>query len=97
MKFEPLGKKIYLILDPVEEAKSKGGVYLPEMHVEHLRFGTVMGVGDRVEEKLEVGDRVLVGFQVGTVLYSPTILKSGLQDTHRIVIESEIWFKVIEE
>lgn len=96
MHYKPLGNKLYIILEPVKENVSTGGIALPDNHSEMLRIATIKGIGDRVEGDLKVGDKVLVSYHVGTVLDSPIILKSGIGDTHRIVTSSEIWFKAEE-
>jgi co-chaperonin GroES (HSP10) len=95
VKLKPLGKKIYIILDPVEETKTEGGIIVPDKNVQLVRLATVVAIGDEVT-KVAVGDKVLVGFHVGTVLENPILFESSAKDTHRVVTESEIWF-LLEE
>lgn len=101
MKIIPYGKNIYVILDKVEEKTTEGGILLPDMHSEETREGTIIAVGDRVnaerkkEEKLiEVGQRILVQFYAGVSIHSVT--KNILDDTHRLITESNV-MALIEE
>lgn len=95
MKINAIGKKVYIILNKVGEAKTEGGIILAEKNSQLVRVGVVQSVGEEVEY-VKAGDKVLVGFHVGTVLDSPVLFESGVGDTHRILTESEIMAVVTE-
>lgn len=95
MDIQPIGRHLYVILDPVKETETESGIILPDKNSQLARLGTVQGVGEDVKY-ISKGDRVLVGFHVGSVLDSPILFDAGIGDTHRILTESEIWAKITE-
>jgi len=92
MNFIPLGDRVYLKLDAVEEKKI-GSIFMPDKHSEPVRIGTVLAIGPDVKT-FSVGDRVLVSYMAGLVI-NPAI--DGFMpedDTHRVMCEGEIPMKV---
>ena len=68
MKFRPLHDRVLIkVLD--SEAKTAGGIIIPDTAKEKPQEGTVVAVGQGTDEKpvtLKVGDRVLYGKYSGT-------------------------------
>jgi len=93
MTIKPLGDRVLLQLDPVEEKKIQS-IILPGRHSEPVRLATVMAVGPEVTKFIE-GDRVLISYMAGLVIDNPELNdSSSLWDTRRIVCEGEIPAKV---
>src|SRR6201996_7842214 len=73
MGFRPLGDRV-LIKRVEEEAKTKGGIIIPDTAKEKTQEGEVMAVGPgarddsgkRVDMELKAGDRILFGKWSGT-------------------------------
>jgi chaperonin GroES len=66
MKYRPLGARVLIAINNVEEVSS-GGIILPDVAKEEKAEGVVMGIGAEVNE-LEVGDRVIFGKYSGDEL-----------------------------
>ena len=63
MNIKPIGERV-LLKPKKEEAKTKGGIYIPESAKENKKEGEVLAVGtlkDGKEIPLKKGDRVLYG------------------------------------
>jgi chaperonin GroES len=73
MAFRPLGDRV-LVKRVEEEAKTKGGIIIPDTAKEKPQEGQVISVGPgarddqgkRVEMELKAGDRILFGKWSGT-------------------------------
>jgi chaperonin GroES len=73
MAFRPLGDRV-LVKRVEEEAKTKGGIIIPDTAKEKPQEGEVISVGPgardeqgkRVEMELKAGDRILFGKWSGT-------------------------------
>jgi len=73
MAFRPLGDRV-LVKRVEEEAKSKGGIIIPDTAKEKPQEGQVLAVGPgardesgkRIEADVKVGDRILFGKWSGT-------------------------------
>jgi chaperonin GroES len=73
MSFRPLGDRV-LVRRVEEEAKTKGGIIIPDTAKEKPQEGEVLAVGPgardedgkRVELDVKVGDRILFGKWSGT-------------------------------
>jgi chaperonin GroES len=73
MKFRPLGDRV-LVKRVEEEAKTKGGIIIPDTAKEKPQEGEVLAVGPggrdeagkRIEPDVKVGDRILFGKWSGT-------------------------------
>jgi chaperonin GroES len=73
MAFRPLGDRV-LVKRVEEEAKTKGGIIIPDTAKEKPQEGQVIAVGPgarddaghRVEMELKAGDRILFGKWSGT-------------------------------
>ena len=73
MAFRPLGDRV-LVKRVEEEAKTKGGIIIPDTAKEKPQEGEVMAVGPgarddsgkRVDMELKAGDRILFGKWSGT-------------------------------
>ena len=48
MDIQPIGRHLYVILDPVKETVTEGGIVLPDKNAQLARLGTVQGVGEDV-------------------------------------------------
>lgn len=68
---------LVVLLDPIEEEKTEGGVVLPENQYNKPRTGTVISVGpgercsdssERLPMESEAGERVLVPARVGHIV-----------------------------
>ena len=92
LKIIPNGVRVLVKLNKIESMKTKGGVILPEMHSEESRLGTILALGDEVDEKFKVGDQILIAFFSGTVLHFPG--EGMTNDTIRMITQSEIMAKV---
>ena len=73
MSFRPLGDRV-LVRRVEEEAKTKGGIIIPDTAKEKPQEGEIIAVGpgardedgERVEMDVAVGDRILFGKWSGT-------------------------------
>ncbi len=73
MAFRPLGDRV-LVKRVEEEAKTKGGIIIPDTATEKPQEGLVLAVGPgardeagkRIEADVKVGDRILFGKWSGT-------------------------------
>ena len=73
MSFRPLGDRV-LVRRVEEEAKTKGGIIIPDTAKEKPQEGEVLAVGPgardesgkRVEMDVKTGDRILFGMWSGT-------------------------------
>ena len=73
MAFRPLGDRV-LVKRVEEEAKSKGGIIIPDTVKEKPQEGEVLAVGPgarddsgkRIEPEVKVGDRIMFGKWSGT-------------------------------
>ena len=73
MKFRPLGDRV-LVKRVEEEAKTKGGIIIPDTAKEKPQEGEVLAVGPggrdesgkRIEADVKVGDRILFGKWAGS-------------------------------
>jgi chaperonin GroES len=73
MKFRPLGDRV-LVRRVEEEAKTKGGIIIPDTAKEKPQEGEVIAAGPgtrdedgkRVEMEVKAGDRILFGKWSGT-------------------------------
>jgi chaperonin GroES len=73
MAFRPLGDRV-LVRRVEEEAKTKGGIIIPDTAKEKPQEGEVLSVGPggrddsgkRIEPEVKVGDRILFGKWSGT-------------------------------
>ena len=73
MAFRPLGDRV-LVKRVEEEAKTKGGIIIPDTAKEKPQEGEVISVGPgarddsgkRIETELKAGDRILFGKWSGT-------------------------------
>ena len=88
---KPVGKKVFIELNPIEEKMTKGGVYLPALHPEEFRTGFILAKGEGVE-LFEVGDKILVGWTFGESIHFPD--QGILDDTLRVGTQNEIWAKI---
>ena len=95
LKFKPCGKRLLVKLTPVKEKKTKGGVILPDTHVEESRIGTIMAVGEEVDEEFKPGNTVVLQFFCGDVVHFPG--EGMTDDTVRIITQSEIWGLIEKE
>ena len=95
MKIIPQGNRILVQLTPVKEKVTKGGIVLPDTHGEESRIGSIIAVGEEVDKKYQPGDKILIAFFSGTPLHFPD--EGILDDTVRIITQSEIMAKISEE
>jgi len=93
MKVKPLGRAILVKLDPVQKKEIKPGLWVSDKHSEQTRTGTILALGDEVDkEKFKVGDRIGIMYYTGNIVY---LYEEGwYDDTHRIITEDEIPFKL---
>jgi co-chaperonin GroES (HSP10) len=90
---KPVGKKILVELNLVEEKKTEGGILLPGLHHEESRVGYVLAIGNEVTV-CKVGDKILVSWTFGDVLHFPD--KGIIDDTIRMGTQAAIW-AILEE
>ena len=96
IKIIPVGERVLLELDPVEERKVGGGLlYAADKHSENVRLGTIIAVGDEVK-RWEPGHRVIVSYHVGAVIDTP-LIPTKSADSLRICNAGEIWGFVKED
>lgn len=103
MELEPLGDRIYILLD--EKIEKVGQIFVSESASERTRMATVKKMGPDCERtkrrflkksrtKLNIGDRIVVMFYAGNVLH--LLGESILDERHRIVMEGEIMARIKE-
>lgn len=92
MKVQPVGECLLVKLEPVQAKKTKFGIDLPDKHAELTRIGIIEAIGEKVT-KFEVGDKIMLRYITG----DPIILYElgWIDDTHRILTESEVPAKII--
>lgn len=95
LKIKPMGKRLLVQLNPIEEKKTEGGVILPDTHSQETRTGIIIAVGEEVDKKYQPGDKIIIAFTSGTILHFPA--EGILDDTIRITVQSEIMAKISEE
>lgn len=88
---KPVGKKVLVKLNPVEEKTTKGGIILPDLHHEEFRVGFILAIGDEVND-FKVGDKILVGWIFGDSVHIPD--QGILDDTLRMGTQAAIWAKI---
>lgn len=60
----PIGDRVLVKMDEVEE-KTKSGIILSESDKERPQFSTVINVGDKIDGKVNIGDRILTSKYAG--------------------------------
>ncbi len=65
MKIKPLGDRVVLKMADVE-AKTSGGIYIPQTAQEKTQEGVVVAVGDDESIKVKANDKVLYDKYAGT-------------------------------
>uniref|UniRef100_A0A6M3KX89 Putative chaperonin n=1 Tax=viral metagenome TaxID=1070528 RepID=A0A6M3KX89_9ZZZZ len=94
MTIIPMGARVYLRLDAVEE-KMIGRLYVPDKSSQPIRVGTVQAVGSDVT-LFKPGDKVLVSYMAGLIINPLIDGFSPEDDTHRVMTEGEIPVKLGE-
>lgn len=95
LKIIPTGKRLYVEFDPVEEKVLESGIVVPRDHSELTRLGTILAVGERVEEDVfQVGNRVMMPYIAGYNIYFPDT--GIISETLRIVSQENILCKIEE-
>jgi len=98
MKIQPVGHCILLKLEPVQQRETKpgSGVWMSDKHAELTRIGVIEEVGEEVnQKKFKKGDKVMLRYITGDAI---TLYELGwIDDTHRILTESEIPAKILED
>lgn len=87
--FKPLGDRVLVQSDAAEDT-TKGGLIIPDSAKERPSKGTVLAVGDGINDKpltIKVGDRVLYGKYSGveTVIEEETYLLMREADVFAII------------
>ena len=68
MKIRPLGDRV-LVKQEESEAKSAGGIYIPETAQEKTQAGVVVGVGDDKDAiKVKKGQKIMYDKYAGTTV-----------------------------
>lgn len=65
MKIKPLGDRVLVKLETVEE-KTAGGIFIPQTAQEKTQTGVVVEVGDDEMIKVKSGDKVMYDKYAGT-------------------------------
>lgn len=94
MRLKLFGKRLYAVLNPVEE-KQVGSIIVPGMHSELTRIGVIHEVGDQVEN-FAVGDKILISYHSGVVIAPVEDGFSPSNEIHRILTTDEILAKIVE-
>lgn len=89
MNFKPIGRRVYAVLNQVEERQTAGGLYISAKHSELTRIAEIVAIGAECEKPINVGDKVLVTFHAGVVI-DATGDNLATNDCHRILSEDEI-------
>lgn len=103
IEIEPLGNRIYLILDNVP--KKAGLIVLCDEQATPSRIGTILRVGPDVNQPTQIGgplppplmpgDRVLIGCHSGTNLY---LWQYGMSNENwKMCTRSEVMAKITKE
>ena len=85
----PLGNKVYIYV--LERASKIGVIEMPEQHAQRSEEAVVIATGKDVEE-LEVGDKILISYHMGTHIQLPDTYSK--EPRHRIISEFEILTKI---
>ena len=64
MKIKPLGERVLVKMDKVEE-KTAGGIFIPQTAQEKTQIAVVEAIGDEVKS-VKVGDKILHDKYAGT-------------------------------
>jgi chaperonin GroES len=67
MKIKPLGDRVLVKLEEVEE-KTAGGIFIPQTAQEKTQSGTVVAVGDDEIIKVKAGQKVMYDKYAGTTV-----------------------------
>ena len=67
MKIKPLGDRVLVKLEEVEE-KTAGGIFIPQTAQEKTQSGTVVAVGDDEMIKVKAGQKVMYDKYAGTTV-----------------------------
>lgn len=68
MKIKPLGDRVLVRIDEVEE-KTSGGIYIPQTAQEKTQIGVVVEVGDDKDAiKVKAGQKVMYDKYAGTTV-----------------------------
>ena len=68
MKVKPIGDRVLVKLEDVEE-KTAGGIYIPQTAQEKTQIGIVVAVGDDKEAiKVKVGQKIMYDKYAGTTI-----------------------------
>ena len=67
MKIKPLGDRVLVKLEEVEE-KTAGGIFIPQTAQEKTQSGTVVAVGDDEMIKVKEGQKVMYDKYAGTTV-----------------------------
>jgi chaperonin GroES len=68
MKVKPIGDRVLVKLEDVEE-KTAGGIYIPQTAQEKTQIGKVVAVGDDKEAiKVKVGQKIMYDKYAGTTI-----------------------------
>ncbi len=65
MKIKPLGDRVLVKLEEIEE-KTAGGIFIPQTAQEKTQSGTVVAVGDDEMIKVKAGQKVMYDKYAGT-------------------------------
>lgn len=65
MKIKPLGDRVLVKLETVEE-KTAGGIFIPQTAQEKTQTGAVVEIGDDEMIKVKAGDKVMYDKYAGT-------------------------------
>lgn len=67
MKIKPLGDRVLVKLEEVEE-KTAGGIFIPQTAQEKTQSGVVVAVGDDETIKVKAGQKVMYDKYAGTTV-----------------------------
>ncbi len=67
MKIKPLGDRVLVKLEEVEE-KTAGGIFIPQTAQEKTQSGSVVAVGDDETIKVKEGQKVMYDKYAGTTV-----------------------------
>jgi chaperonin GroES len=69
MKVKPIGDRVLLRVEEVEEEKTKSGLYIPQTAQEKTQTGVVVEVGDDKDAiTIKKGDKVMYDKYAGTTI-----------------------------
>ena len=95
LDIRPLGKRLLIKLNKVDERKSAGGLIISSDHRELIRTAEIISAGSDCEQLFASGDTVIVPYNVGTMI--DLFELEVPDDTIRIVTENEIMAKILPE